>query len=157
MKHLLTALLLVCSFALVGCGGGSSPGDVVKEFATAMEAGDTEKVKELAPAMGMAGDKLDSMVQMGAMEIKNKKGIERIEITEETIDGDTAVVKATTHFGDGTKEEGEPMKLAKIDGKWVVDMSDEMSDKPGAGGSIDLSGGGEGDADFPEGFEVPSE
>ncbi|MEM9108971.1 MAG: DUF4878 domain-containing protein [Planctomycetota bacterium] len=155
MKQLLTALMLVCSFALIGCGGGSAgPGDTVKEFAEAMEAGDTEKVKELAPAMGMAGEKLDGMVQTAAMEMKEKKGIKEIEIVEEKIDGETATVKAITHFGDGTKEEGEPMKLAKIDGKWVIDMGDEMSNKPGGGGNINLSDFEE-DVEFPDDFEVP--
>lgn len=139
MKHLLTLLLLIGTLGLVGCGG-SGPGDAVKDFTAAMEAGDTEKVKELAPAMGMAGEKLDGMVQQMAMEIKKKEGIKEIEITEEKIDGETATVEFTTHFGDGSSEGPESMELAKIDGKWIIDMGDESSDKPGQGGApIDFS------------------
>ncbi|MBX2853061.1 MAG: DUF4878 domain-containing protein [Phycisphaeraceae bacterium] len=155
MKHLLTALLLVCSFALVGCGGSAGPGDTVKELNYAMEKGDVETVKKIVPGMaGMVGDeKLKGMLTEAAAEAKKKGNIKSIEILKEEINGDTATVEHKVTWGNGD-EDTDTSELAKVDGQWVVSMDD--MDK-GNGGNINLGGGDDGDADFPDDFEVPTE
>lgn len=154
MKHLLATLLLVCSFALVGCGGSAGPGDTIIEFNKAMESGDAETVKRIAPGMaGMVGeDKLKGILTEASAEAKKKGGIESIEIIKEEINGDTATVEHKVVWGNGEEEE-DTTKLSKVDGQWVVSMDD--MDKGNSGGGINLGGGGDEDVDFPEGFEVP--
>ena len=156
MKHLFCVLILACTFALVGCGGGSSPGDAVKELTYAMEAGDAEKVKELVPELGenLGDGKIDTMVKQAAKEAKEEGGIKSITIDKEEINGDTAKVTATMTNGNG-KSETEDFDLKKVDGKWVLTMGDDMKNAAG-GGNINLNGGVE-DVEFPDDFEVPAE
>ena len=156
MKHLLTTLLLVCSFTLVGCGGsGASPGDAVEELAYAMEAGDAEKLKELMPELeeNLGDGKIDTIAKQMAKEAEEAGGIESVSIDKEEINGDTAKVTATVTNGNGDSDQ-EEFELVKKDGKWVISMGEDM--KGGPGGGINLNGGG-GDEDFPDDFEVPSE
>ena len=154
MKHLLTALVLICSFALVGCGGSASgPGDTIKELNYALEKGDVDTVKKIVPGLaGMMGDdKLKAMLTEASAEAKKKGNITSIEILKEEVDGDTATVTHKVTWGNGDVEE-ETSELAKVDGQWIVSM-DDMDKGPG-GGSIDLSGE---DEDFPSDFEVPED
>lgn len=55
-------------------------------------------------------------------EIEKKGGIESYTIDETTMaeDGQSAVVKYTIHFGNGTSND-DTMKVCLIDGKWVPD------------------------------------
>lgn len=157
MKHLLTALLLVCSFTLVGCGGSAGPGETVEKLTYAMEAGDVDTVKEIVPGLaGMMGeDKLKGMVTEASAEAKKKGGIKSIEILEEKIDGDVATVKHKVTWGNGDVEEEEGQLTKNADGNWIVSMED--MDKGNSGGNINLGGGGDEDVDFPDDFEVPAE
>lgn len=154
MKQLLTALVLLCSFALVGCGGSTGPGDTVKELNYAMEKGDLATVKKIIPGLaGMMGDeKLKAMMTEASAEAKKKGGIKSVEIIKEEINGDTATVEHKVVWGNGD-EETESTELAKVDGQWIVSMDD--MNKNGGGGGINL--GDDSDEDFPSDFEVPSE
>jgi hypothetical protein len=152
MKILLTALCLVFTLGLVGCGGSSGPGDAVVELNYAMEEGDVETVKKIVPALGsmMGDEKLKAMMTEASAEAKKKGGIESVEIIKEEIEGETATVTHKTTFGNGDEEE-ETTELVKVDGQWIISMDD--MDKGGSGG-IDMSGE---DVDFPSDFEVPEE
>ncbi len=158
MKQLLTALLLVCSFSLVGCGGSAGPGETVKELTYAMEAGDVDTVKKIAPGLaGMMGeDKLKGIVTEASAEAKKKGGIKSIEILEEKIDGDVATVKHKVTWGNGDVEEEEGKMTKNADGDWIVSM-DDMDKGNGGGPNINIGGGSDEDADFPADFEVPAE
>lgn len=137
MKHLLTALVLTCSFALVGCGGGgNTPGDAVKDLTYAMEAGDAEKVKELVPELSenLGDDKIETLVKQSAKEAEANGGVKSITIDKEEIDGDKATVTATMVDGNGNSETDE-FELVKKDGKWVHSMGDMKGD----GGGIELT------------------
>lgn len=156
MKQLLTALVLLCSLALVGCGGSAGPGDAVKELNYAMEKGDLDTVKKIVPGLaGMMGDeKLKAMMTEASAEAKKKGGIKSIEIIKEEINGDVATVEHKVTWGNGD-EETETSELTKTDkGQWIISMDD--MDKNGGGGNINL-GGNEGDEEFPSDFEVPAE
>ena len=137
MKHLLTALVLTCSFALVGCGGGGgTPGDAVKDLTYAMEAGDAEKVKELVPELSenLGDDKIETLVKQAAKEAEANGGVKSITTDKEEIDGDKATVTATMVDGNGNSETDE-FELVKKDGKWVHSMGDLKGDD----GGIELS------------------
>lgn len=155
MKQLLTALLLVCSFTLVGCGGGASPGDTVTQFARAMEAGDAEKMKELCPDLEktLGSGMIDKMATQMKDEAEANGGIDSITIDKEEINGDTAKVTATVTNGNGDSNT-EDFELKKEDGKWVIVMGEDMKNAGGGGGGINLDGG---DEEFPDDFEVPTE
>lgn len=157
MKHLLTALLLVCSFTLVGCGGSAGPGDTIVELNHALEAGDAETVKKIVPGMaGMVGDdKLKGMMTEASAEAKKKGGIKSIEILKEEINGDTATVEHKLVWGNGDEDQ-ETTELSKVDGQWIVSM-DDMDKGAGGGGNISIGGGDDAEEDFPADFEVPTE
>eukprot|EP00752_Nemacystus_decipiens_P014026 g12462.t1 len=137
MKNLLTLMLLTCSLALVGCGGGTpAPGDTVKEFAYAMEAGDADKVKEVCPQLyALLGDeKLATMVNEGSEDMKSKGGIKSITIDKEEVseDGKSAKVTATVESGDGEKNTDD-FDLELRDDKWIVTLDSE-----GKGGAPEI-------------------
>lgn len=102
---------LIFCFTVIGCGkSGGSPSSVAKQLYAALEKGDAKAIGELMTP---------ESAQMMAMFMEKAKGMVTakggITDTEETIDGDTAVV--TTTFKDGSTED---LKLVKVDGKWKV-------------------------------------
>lgn len=135
MNRLLMGLMAVLMLVMVGCGAG--PGDRVKEFTYAMEKGDTEKVKEVAPGIAtiIPADKLDGMIKEAAADAAKKGGVESITIDEEKIEGDTATVKATLKWGNG-ETETDDFKLSKVDGDWIIVMDSEDKDSGSEDGSI---------------------
>lgn len=148
MTRLLLLALVSATLTLVGCGG-SGPGDRVKEFHYAMEKGDADTVKEIAPPLAamLSDEKIEEMVASAAEDAEKKGGIESITIDKETIDGDTAHVEATVTFGNGETEDGE-FDLKKVDGEWVFVLDTEDKDD---GPTIDLT------PDTGDGDEEPTE
>lgn len=108
----LISLVLIIGLAVVGCGKGGSPSSVTRQLYAAIEKGDAKTIGELMTP---------EAAQMLVMFLEKAKGMViakgGITKTEETINGDNAVV--TTTFKDGTTEE---LDLVKIDGKWKVNM-----------------------------------
>jgi|GEM_PF-1835444 len=151
MKKLLSILVLACSFILVGCGGGASgPGQTVKDFAYAMEAGDANKVGQIMPSMkAMLGEeKLKGMMTEAAADMKKKGGIKSVTIDKEEVNGDSAKVTATIETGDGNKDTDD-FTLSKVDGKWVITLGDEAKGPggpEGEGPAINLNPEQPGDA-----------
>ncbi|MDR2476769.1 MAG: DUF4878 domain-containing protein [Treponema sp.] len=114
MKKYSFLLGLIGFMLIIGCSkGGGSPSDVAKQLYTALEKGDAKTVGELMTP---------EAAQMMTMFMEKAKGMVTakggITSTEETIDGDTAVVKTT--FKDGSIEE---LEFVKIDGKWKVTIN----------------------------------
>ena len=106
----LISLLLIMGIFVVGCSSGGSPTSVVKKLHTAIEKQDSKAIGQLmtpeaAQMMAMMGEKAKGMMATYG-------GIEK---TEETIDGNNAVVKVTYKNGETSDYE-----LVKIDGKWKV-------------------------------------
>lgn len=120
--------MLIC---MAGCGGGSGPEATVKQFARAIEKGETEKAMDLMSAKELEGMDSDEKTKvralLGAMtgEIEKKGGIKSIEIDDVKMEDDTAEVTATTTYGNGESETGTT-KLVKEDGKWKISS---LSDK----------------------------
>jgi len=107
----LISIMLIVGMTFIGCGkGGGSPSSVVTQLHTAIEKGNAKAISDLTtPEAGqiinMFGEKAGGM-------LAEKGGIER---TEETIDGDEAVVRV--FYKDGDYDDYD---LVKIDGKWKV-------------------------------------
>jgi len=113
-KHFfgLISLLLIMGIVAIGCSGGGSPTSVVKRLHTAIEKGDLKAIGQLmtpgaAQMTVLMADKARGM-------IATYGGITK---TEESIDGNNAVVKVTYKNGETSTQE-----LVKIDGKWKVTM-----------------------------------
>ena len=107
----LVSLILIIGLALAGCSkGGGSPSSIARQFYAALEKSDSKAIGELmtpdaAATMLVFAEKAKGMIAA--------KG--SIKSTKETINGNTAVVKAT--FTDGSTEE---LNFVKVDGKWKV-------------------------------------
>lgn len=139
MRHFLPALLLLLLLALIGCGNGnnnstnttttpSTPGEVVKELAYAMEAGDAEKIKELLPDLeAKLGGNMYTLAQWMKENATASGGITDFKIDNESIRGDKAVVTATLTNGNG-QSSTDTFNLIKKDGKWVVEIDDSEID-----------------------------
>ena len=113
------SLALIVGLAIIGCGGGGSPESVVREFYSAVEKGNTQKMLDLStPGSAgminmMAGMMEDEKVK-GQMEERGK--IESTEVT--SISDESATVKVTY-----TNGEDDNYDLKKINGKWKIDLS----------------------------------
>ena len=107
----LISMALIFGMILISCGGGS-PSSVVKQLHTAIEKGDAKKIGDLttpeaAQMLAMFGEKGRGMI--------TTKG--SITKTEETINGNNAVVKVTYKNGETDKYD-----LVKVNGKWKVSL-----------------------------------
>ena len=116
----LIGFVLIIGFTVSGCGGGSGPSAVFKQSYAAMQKGDTKTVIALlepgsaAMFAGLMEEyEAEFKEEMKASTVKTG-GIAKIE---ETITGDTAVLKVT--YKDGSSED---QKMVKVDGKWKMSM-----------------------------------
>jgi len=114
---------LAIALAFTGCGG-SGPSDVTKQLVAALEKGDTAALDKYAtPETAKVFTKLmDMSMKVGKDNEFFKETVKDslkggIASTEETIDGDKAVV--TLKFKDGSTDK---VDLVKVDGKWKVAM-----------------------------------
>ena len=121
MKKSSLALLIALSFSLVGCS--SSPGEVTKDMmASICNEGGAENLREYVTddsqkTINMMVEFQNDPKKGPKMKEKQQKGCAdgefTLTITEEKIDGDTAIVS----FVDQKGEKGQ-QKLVKVDGDW---------------------------------------
>jgi hypothetical protein len=108
----LLGLTLIVGLSAISCNiiGGGSPSYVTRQFYAALAKGDSKTISELATPQ-------TARLIEGAREKISGLVIAKGDITniEETIDGDTAVVRTT--FKDGSTDE---LHLVKVGGKWKV-------------------------------------
>lgn len=136
MKKMLTIVVALCAFVLIGCSGSSSdtPGKVVLKAYGHLQAGEYEKVSEMFwvdPAKSSPEEveqgraMLTSLMQgKAAPQIAKKGGLKSYEVVEESIseDGQTAKVKVRVVYGNG-KEESENVPLKLSDDGWKLHIS----------------------------------
>ena len=109
----LISLMLIIGLAVIGCSGGSDPSNVVKQFHTAVEKGDNKAIAKLVtPESSGTVIGLLQLFQGTLMEYGS------IESTQQTIDGDTAVVEVTYKNGNTDNYD-----LVKVDGKWLITIN----------------------------------
>ena len=129
-KMLLTAIIII---AFTACGTstkGNSPGDAIKNLFSNIK----NKQFDKAAAFYVTKDgeklsdeelkKLEGLIGMAAKEHDKKDGIDKIEITEETIseDGNSAKVKYIIHFKNG-ETNNETVSLIKANGEWAAQVT----------------------------------
>jgi hypothetical protein len=109
-------------FGLTGCAG-SSPTATVKNFYKYVEREQYDKAASLfsSQALNTYGiQKLQSMLQMQAEQIKQAGGIKSFKVTDQTIVNDQAVVYFELTTGNGSVTPGS-VNLVKEDGDWKID------------------------------------
>jgi hypothetical protein len=114
----LISFVMIIGLVFAGCSnGGDSPAKVVRQYYAALAKGDAKTIgvvmtpkgaENLTPFMEKAKDHVAALGE--------------ITSTEETIDGDTGVVKVT--FKNGSTEE---IDVVKADGKWRVSEWESFS------------------------------
>lgn len=128
MKKVINLLsVALMALAFVACSSNNTPEGVVTEYLKALQKNDSKKVislfhftKELsdedeAQYVQMIDDKL-------VKQNEKKQGIASFEITETEMaeDEQSAVVRYTIHYGDGS-EDHDKQKVMLVDGKWMLD------------------------------------
>ena len=129
MKKVISLLsIALMAIAFVACSSSkNTPEGVVDAYLKAMQQNDTRKALEMFHfSKELTSEEFDEYVQMIDDKVKKqnekKGGIASWEITETELaeDGESAVVKYTVKYGDGS-EQKDKQKAVKIDGKWMLD------------------------------------
>lgn len=119
------ALLYVCFTA---CTNSNSPEGVTKAYLSALQKGNYEKALRLYFNKGEKFDPQQEQETLQMFEDKMKKSVEdkggiasyEVQAAEISEDGNSAVVRYTIHYGDGTSADSKN-KTIKVDGKWYLD------------------------------------
>lgn len=121
-----TSALAIAILLFVGISCSSlfaKPSGTVKSFYLKIEAGELDAVIGLlarsSPMKMLGDDKLKAALAQQTAQIKKKQGISSITIQDEQVKGETAVVKGTVHFKNGTSDDFET-SLVKEDGAWKI-------------------------------------
>ncbi len=124
--YLLSIALMAMAF--VACSSSkNTPEGVVDAYLKAMQKNDSRKALELYHfSKELTPEEFDEYVQMVDDKVKKqnekKGGIVswEIEAPEMAENAESAVVRYTVKYGDGT-EDKDKQKVVKIDGKWMLD------------------------------------
>lgn len=124
--YLLSIALMAMAF--VACSSSkNTPEGVVDAYLKAMQKNDSRKALEMFHfSKELTPEEFEEYVQMVDDKVKKqnekKGGIESWEIQAPELaeDAQSAVVRYTVKYGDGT-EDKDKQKVVKIDGKWMLD------------------------------------
>ncbi len=124
--YLLSIALMAMAF--VACSSSkNTPEGVVDAYLKAMQKNDSRKALEMFHfSKELTPEEFDEYVQMVDDKVKKqnekKGGIVswEIEAPEMAENAESAVVRYTVKYGDGT-EDKDKQKVVKIDGKWMLD------------------------------------
>jgi hypothetical protein len=117
------AIAVTGSLLLTACGPRvSAPAQTLKDFNYHIEAEETTEARELLSediqAM-LPAEKMSLVVAEAAGEMEQRGGIDAIQIDEEEIDDDTALITFTLQFGDGSEESATERLVREEDG-WRI-------------------------------------
>lgn len=109
-------LVVIAGLVVGSCGlFASSPSSVTKAYYAALAEGNAEKLAKVMTPKGAAN--LTMFMEKAKAHVDE---LGEVTKTEETIDGDSAVVNVT--FSSGGSEE---ISLLKIDGQWKISEWDD--------------------------------
>ena len=129
MKKVINLLsIALLAMAFVACSSSkNTPEGVVDGYLKAMQQNDSRKALEMFHFQKeLTAEEFDQYVQMVdekvSKENEKKGGIAswEIEAPEIAEDAESAVVRYTVKYGDGS-EQKDKQKVVKIDGKWMLD------------------------------------
>lgn len=127
MKKIITSMLFALVAVLFVACTANSPKGVTENYLKALQAGDTDAMKELIYFKNENSEKVMEQF-MGLMnskvlpEIEKHGGIVSYEVTSENINenGETAKVEYKYTLKDGKEEKGAT-DCIKVDGTWMLD------------------------------------
>ncbi|GHT43813.1 hypothetical protein AGMMS49965_18380 [Bacteroidia bacterium] len=133
MNLVVAALATIAVSSCAGGGGSNSPADIEKSIYSQFQKGNFEKGMELyfdnienneAPNPDASDERqkvVKEFAQKAKQTVEAKGGIKDFEVLEEAIaeDGETAMVKSKTTYGDGS-EQSQSSKYVKKDGQWKI-------------------------------------
>jgi hypothetical protein len=110
--------MVFVTFLFTGCEKSvqKSPSEVVKEAYMLANEGEYSETEKYFTSELLEHMKSDEWIERGGLKgawdrFTKDRTIERIEIQDESISGDSAIVKFRLYFKDGsTKDEDEPLK-----------------------------------------------
>lgn len=123
MRRKLAASTLILNLMILTACASRTPSAAAENFYRAVEKGDTDTaISLISPeVVGMIGaNKIKSGLQEQGLKMKEKGGISKIEIKDESVVGEAAKLTVVLTFGNGTVET-ENMKLKKLEGKWKIE------------------------------------
>ena len=123
-KILFWIVIALLVFGTTACGG-SGPSAAVKGFYSAVEKEDFEKAMEYFSSNTINSyglNKLQQVLVYQLEELRNYGGIKNIDIIDETVVQDTALVKVRITMEDGSTTE-DSVNLIKEDGDWKTAIS----------------------------------
>jgi hypothetical protein len=125
MFRLMVMAIVVLAFA--ACGNSNKPEGAVEKMLKSYQKGDyAAVVDQVHFSKEMSEEDKAQLVQLlaakDAPQVQKKGGIASYEIGETVIaeDGQSAVVKYTIHYGDGSQKEDD-QRVILVDDKWVLD------------------------------------
>lgn len=115
---------VIACLALVLVSGcrPSGPAQTARAFYDNVAAGEIEAAIDLLSGQivsQLGREKLRAGLREVARDIQEKGGLEEVEITEESVQGEIATVSVTVRFGDGSTE-SETMHLVREEGAWRI-------------------------------------
>ena len=129
MKKVINLLsIALMAIAFVACSSSkNTPEGVVDDYLKAMQQNDSRTALEMFHfSKDLTEEEFDQYVQMVDEKVTKqnakKQGISswEIEAPEMAEDGESAIVRYTVKYGDGS-EDKDKQKVVKIDGKWMLD------------------------------------
>ncbi len=126
-KILFSFCIAFVAFVFSACNSSSSPEGVVKEYIECVKSGNYEKIVDLMHFKKELSDSdKEQLVSLFrdkvSKSLEEKQGIASFSIDDVTLaeGGESATVKYTINYGDGTSktEEGD---VVKVDDKWMID------------------------------------
>lgn len=114
--------MLACSVFSTG------PGKTVQNFFNALEGGKIQEAKSYLSnhtLQSLGTDKWDSVLTQMSQAINTKGGINKLDITEENVNGDIAKVSVQISFGNDTQETSV-LDLIKENNKWKLELNTSL-------------------------------
>jgi hypothetical protein len=103
----------------------SGPGKTVQQFFNSLERGEIQEAKSYMSSsslQSLGSDKWDSVLVQLSQQISSSGGIDKVDITEENVNGDIASVTVQITFGNGTSETSV-LDLVKENNQWKLALS----------------------------------
>ena len=119
--------MTIVALAFAACGNSNTPEGAVEKMLKSYQKGDYAAViDQLHFSKELSKEDKAQLVQLfqekDAPEVEKKGGIASFDIAEAEVaeDGQSARVKYTLHYGNGTQKD-DKHKVILVDGKWVLD------------------------------------
>ena len=108
--------------ALLFSGGGGGPAGTAKDFFWALEQGNVEEARGLMSSQLrtlLNDQKLGMALAQNRAQAQQREGLQDIEVVQETVNGDRAVVQLKLTYGNGLTDV-QNVQLVQEEGAWKI-------------------------------------